>query len=174
MYSFGGGDVGSLPFLLPKLPFHNTESLNITMADMAGSLVAAMLVLKSTSTWSTIWIIIWCHFHQNVEKSQFSKMCYSRWDFKCLTFSKASMRTRMGCSKGTGSGNRGHIFTSFSSETVSSTEVKRSHVGQIHKYTQYRRIRSDSEYGWVLVWNHVFCTVLFPLPQLIIWLYSTR
>lgn len=64
MYSLGTGDVGSLPFILPKFPFHNTESLNIKMADMAGSLVASMLVLKSTSTWSIIYSsikLLWCY-----------------------------------------------------------------------------------------------------------------
>lgn len=49
MYSFVREDVGSLPFILPKFPFHNTESLNITMAEMAGSFVGSMLFLKSVS-----------------------------------------------------------------------------------------------------------------------------
>ena len=40
VYSLGGGEEGSLPFLLPKFPFHNTVSLKTTMADRAGSVVS--------------------------------------------------------------------------------------------------------------------------------------
>lgn len=51
VYSLGAEEDGSLMFLLPKFPFHRTESLRTTMADTAGSLVAWTLVLRSPSTY---------------------------------------------------------------------------------------------------------------------------
>lgn len=51
VYSLGAEEDGSLMFLLPKFPFHRTESLRTTMADTAGSLVVWTLVLRSPSTY---------------------------------------------------------------------------------------------------------------------------
>lgn len=50
VYSEGGGDEGSLPFLLPKFPFQRTESFRMTMADIAGRLVLWIFDLRRAST----------------------------------------------------------------------------------------------------------------------------
>lgn len=39
VYSLGADEEGLLIFLLPKFPFHRTESFKTTMADIAGRLV---------------------------------------------------------------------------------------------------------------------------------------
>ena len=50
VYSEGGGEAGSLPFLLPKFPFQRTESFKITMTDIAGRLILLTFDLKRVST----------------------------------------------------------------------------------------------------------------------------
>lgn len=39
VYSLGVDEEGSLMLVLPKFPFHRTESFKTTMAEIAGSLV---------------------------------------------------------------------------------------------------------------------------------------
>lgn len=51
VYSFGGVERGSLPFLLPKFPVHNTVSLKMTIADIAGRPVGFILWRSNASTW---------------------------------------------------------------------------------------------------------------------------
>lgn len=51
MYSFGGPDKGSLAFLFPKFPVHNTVSFRMTMADRAGRLTGFMVFRSKISTW---------------------------------------------------------------------------------------------------------------------------
>lgn len=51
VYSFGGADRGSLPFILPKFPIQSTVSLKMTMADRAGRLKGSTICLKTESTW---------------------------------------------------------------------------------------------------------------------------
>ena len=50
VYSEGGGELGSLPFRLPKFPCQRTESFKITMADIAGRLIWLTFDLKRAST----------------------------------------------------------------------------------------------------------------------------